>query len=143
MCRYRVTKFRCGHKVKTPIPPCNLSANCTRQQAALLELKTDLSDIRAAIRLHNANHNGPDYQPLMNRIQRDYASYFGHGSTNRNNVMASLRDIEGYLDEEISAIAQNVTERIHSDDLCVDNCWEGLVILGREEQERGGDWSRR
>ena len=132
MCRYRVTKFRCGHKVKTTIPSCNHSAYCTRQQAALLDLKTDLSDVRAAIRLHNTERNSPGYQPLMARIQTEYASYFGRGSTNGNNVMASLRNIEGYLDEEISAIARNVTERITSENLCADKCWEGLVILGRE-----------
>lgn len=51
--------------------------------------------------------------------------------------MASLRDLEAYLDEEIDAVALNVTERVRSEGLCGDECWEGLVILGREAQERG------
>ena len=50
--------------------------------------------------------------------------------------MASLRDVEKYLDEEIESIAKPVVERVRSANLCGDGCWEGLVLLGREEQER-------
>ena len=121
-----------------PIPPCNLFPNCTRDQATLLELNTDMGKVRAAIRLYNQDRNSPEYWPLLVRIRSDYASYFGPGSTNGNNVMASLRNIEGYLAEEIEAVATNVTERISTEGLCGDRCWEGLVILGREEQERRG-----
>lgn len=35
--------------------------------------------------------------------------------------MASLRNIEGFLEEEIEAVARNVTERIRSTDLSY-NC---------------------
>lgn len=143
MCYYSVTFYRCGHKKKTPLPPCILEPDCTRTQADLLELNTDLSNVRAAIRLYNANRVSTDYGPLIARIRNDYASYFGHGSTNGNNVMASLRNIERYLGYEIDAIAENVTERIRSQENCMDKCWEGLVMLGREEQERGGTTSMR
>ena len=134
-----MTVYRCGHKKKTPLRPCILRTDCTRTQADLLELNTDLSDVRAAIRLYNVNRNSSHYGYLIDHIRTDFASYFGRGSTNGNNVMASLRDIESYLGEEINAIAENVTERVRSQELCMDNCWEGLVILGREAQGRGGN----
>lgn len=50
--------------------------------------------------------------------------------------MASLRDIERYLDGEIEAIGQNVVERFRSAELCKDDCWEGIVLLEREEHEK-------
>lgn len=110
------------------------SENCA--EAALLELNTDMGSVRTAIRMYNDNRDAPGYWPLLSRIRSDYPSYFGPGSTNGNNVMASLRNLEGYLAEEIEAVATNVTERINTERLCGDRCWEGLVILGREEQER-------
>ena len=137
MCRYRVVTFRCDHKRKTPIPTCDLKPECTDEQAELLERTRDLSDVRAAIRLHHADRNSPEYAPLMDRICNHYASFFGHRSTNGDDVMASLEDIERYVDGEIQATARNVTERVESEYLCAHRCWEGLVILGREAQELG------
>lgn len=55
---------------------------------------------------------------------------------NGNNVMASLRDMEEYLAGEMKGVALNVVDNITTDKLCGDECWEGLVLLGREEQER-------
>lgn len=137
MCQYRVRKFRCGHNYKTPIPPCNLHRTCTLEQAALVELKTDMTDLRNLIRMDNLNSRDcPAYQQLLDRFRTHYRSYFGHGSTNGNSVMASLRDVERYLDEEIAAIARSVTESIQSREMCWDDCWEGLLILGREAQLR-------
>ncbi|CAF9925709.1 hypothetical protein IMSHALPRED_006761 [Imshaugia aleurites] len=143
MCRYRVVTFRCGHQRKTPLPPCDLQPECTDDQAELLERTRDLSDVRAAIRLHHADRNSPTYPPCLARIRNHYASFFGPRSTNGDDVVASLEDVERYLDGEIKATAQNVTERVESEYLCADRCWEGLVILGREEQERGSRDDRR
>ena len=88
--------------------------------------------------MYNDDPDDPGCWSLLGRIRNDYSSYFGPGSTNGYNTMASLRDVEGYLAEEIEAVATNVTERISTERLCGDRCWEGLVILGREEQERRG-----
>ena len=51
-------------------------------------------------------------------------------------MLASLRDVEKYLAGEMKGVALNVTESVTTDDLCGDECWEGLLLLGREEQER-------
>ena len=50
--------------------------------------------------------------------------------------MASLDNLEKYLEEEIEGVAQNVVERVRSDRLCGDGCLWGTLILEREESER-------
>lgn len=42
--------------------------------------------------------------------------------------MASLDNLEGYLEEEIEGVAQNVVERVRSDRLCGDGCLEGAAV---------------
>ena len=55
-----------------------------------------------------------------------------------NDEGASLRDVERYLEEEIDAVATNVVERTRSEEICGDGCFEGLMLVGREEFERRG-----
>ena len=53
-------------------------------------------------------------------------------------MMASLDNLEEYLEEEIEGVAQNVVERVRSDRLCGDECLEGFLLVEREEIERLG-----
>ena len=50
--------------------------------------------------------------------------------------MASLDNLEEYLEEEIEGVAQNVVERVRSDRLCGDGCLEGALLLEEEESRR-------
>lgn len=136
MCRYRVTKYRCNHKLKNILLPCSFHRNCTRDTAALHEMTGDMKKVRAAIRLLNSDPHTSDYELLIDYICAEYASFFGRRSGHGSDVMASLRDIERYLDGEIEAIGQNVVERFRSAELCKDDCWEGLVLMEREEHEK-------
>lgn len=136
MCRWRVTKYRCNHKVKNILLPCSFHRTCTRDTAAILELTADMKNVRVAIRLLNTDPHTSDCEALIAHIRAGYASFFGRGSGHGSDVMASLRDIERYLDGEIEAIGQNVVERFRSAELCKDDCWEGIVLLEREEHEK-------
>ena len=95
-----------------------------------------MGKVRAAIRQHNKNPYAPEYSLLLTHVSNEYASFFGPASTNGNNVLASLRDVEKYLAGEMKAVALNVTDSITTEDVCGDQCWEGLVLLGSEERER-------
>ena len=50
--------------------------------------------------------------------------------------MASLDNLEEYLEEEIEGVAQNVVERVRSDGLCGDGCLEGVLLLEEEGSRR-------
>ena len=77
-----------------------------------------------------------DYRPHVDSIRVQYASYFGHGSGHGNNLMASLQDVERYLNGEIQAIAQDVVDEVESPNMCGDGCFEEVLLWWRQEQER-------
>lgn len=116
--------------------PCNSHRTCTSDTAALLQLTADMKDVRVAIRLLNTDPHTSDCEVAIAGIRAEYASFFGRGSGHGSDVMASLRDIERYLDGEMEAIGQNVVERIMSAELCKDDCWEGKMLVEREECEK-------
>ncbi|MCJ1455126.1 hypothetical protein MMC28_005480 [Mycoblastus sanguinarius] len=117
-----------------PYGPCDLLPDCTRNQHELMQLNTDLADVRAALRKLNSQRQLQQLPNHLEHIRTQYQSFFGHGSGHGSNTIASLRDIEHYLEDEIRAVG-NVDMRQRILGFCLDDCWEALVIRGREAHE--------